>query len=94
MTTPPKTAADAVSLELYNHPDGRCLMGKDGEIIIVSSPRYEAAKLALWHKERFRPKAGTPEREHYDKIENPALCAEIHAAWQETAEQWGVDPGY
>lgn len=94
MSNPPKTAADAVSLKHYYHPDGRCLIGKDGAIIIVSSPRYEAAKMTLWHAQRFPPKVGTPEREHYEKIVIPETCAEVHAAWHETAEQWGVDPVY
>lgn len=58
----------------------------------ITTPRYEAAKAALAACWNGRPKAFTPEREHFELHELKNARAEVRAAWIETANLHGISP--
>lgn len=58
----------------------------------VTTPRYEAAKAALAACWDGRPRAFTPEREHFEKHELKEARAEVRAAWIEAANLHGISP--
>ena len=58
----------------------------------VTTARYEEAKKALADCWDGRPKAFTPEREHFEKHELRAARAEVRAAWIEAAALHGISP--
>ncbi|PYI67664.1 hypothetical protein CVV68_09525 [Arthrobacter livingstonensis] len=70
--------------------DGADIMEPDGQYTTVSSPRYEAAQLALSEAWEHRPPAYSWERAVFEYAVMPAARAELHAAWLEAAEQWGI----
>lgn len=84
-----KTTARRV---VYDAPNGPCIIEADGQMKSVSSPRYEAAKLALNEAWEHRPPAYSRERAIFEKDVMPEARAEVRAAWLETAEQWGIEP--
>lgn len=55
----------------------------------VSSPRHEAALLALSEAWEHRPPAYSWERAVFEKFVMPAVRAELRAAWREAVEQSG-----
>lgn len=58
----------------------------------ITTPRYEAAKTALATCWDGRPKAFTPEREHFETHDLKDARAEVRAAWIEAANLYGIDP--
>ncbi|MFK0005008.1 hypothetical protein [Paenarthrobacter sp. NPDC090522] len=58
----------------------------------ITTPRYEAAKTALAACWGGRPKAFTPEREHFELHELKDARAEVRAAWIEAANLHGINP--
>ena len=77
---------------VYDAPNGPCIIEADGQLKTVSSPCYEAAKLALSEAWEHRPPACSWERAVFEKEVMPAARAEVRAAWLATAEQWGIEP--
>ena len=77
---------------VYDAPNGPCVIEPNGQLKNVSSPRYDAAKLALSQAWEHRPPVCTWERALYEKTTLPAVRAEVRAAWLETADQWGIQP--
>jgi hypothetical protein len=58
----------------------------------VTTPRYEAAKAAFTACWDGRPRAFTPEREHFETHDLKAARAEVRAAWIEAANLHGISP--
>ena len=58
----------------------------------ITTPRYEAAKTALAACWDGRPRAFTPEREHFEMHELRDARAEVRAAWVEAANLHGINP--
>lgn len=58
----------------------------------VTTPRYEAAKAALAACWDGRPRAFTPEREHFETHDLKEARAEVRAAWIEAANLHGISP--
>lgn len=70
--------------------DGAGIMVPDVLYASVSSPRLEAAQLALSEAWEHRPPAYSWERAVFEKVVIPAARAELYAAWLEAAEQRGI----
>lgn len=58
----------------------------------VTTPRYEAAMAALAACWDGRPRAFTPEREHFETHDLKEARAEVRAAWIEAANLHGISP--
>jgi hypothetical protein len=69
------------------HGEGAVVIEPDGQYTPVSSPRYEAARLALGEAWEHRPPAYSWERAVFEQSVMPAARAELQAAWLEATEQ-------